>query len=168
MSNKTHYRKVFKSDHVGVADLEEFLEEGKSLVFTIKEVKQEYNVKVAGRNGDFNIAYFIEDIKPLVLNSINSSRVKSFAKNSPFVEDWTNIVIELYIDSNVKMKGQVVGGVRIRNKQPSKTKNDSKKPVSPKRFEEALKQIKEGNLTKKQVEDVSSLTPDQQERLNNV
>ncbi len=25
--NKTHYRKVFKSDHLGAADLEEMLEE---------------------------------------------------------------------------------------------------------------------------------------------
>ena len=49
MSIKTHYRKVLKSDHLGVADLEEFLEEGKSLVFTIKQVKQEYGVSVAGR-----------------------------------------------------------------------------------------------------------------------
>ncbi len=40
-NDKTHYRKVFKSDHLGVADLEEYIEEGKSLNFTIKEVKQE-------------------------------------------------------------------------------------------------------------------------------
>jgi len=29
MENKTHYRKVFKSDHLGVADLEDFIEEKK-------------------------------------------------------------------------------------------------------------------------------------------
>ena len=44
--NKTHYRKVFKSDHLGVADLEEFLEEKRPLTFTIKEVKQEINIQV--------------------------------------------------------------------------------------------------------------------------
>lgn len=49
MNNKTHYRKVMKSDHLGIADLEDLIEENKSLVFTIKEVKQEINVAVAGK-----------------------------------------------------------------------------------------------------------------------
>ena len=119
METKTHYRKVFKSDHLGVADLEDFLEEKKRLVFTVKEVKQEIGVTVAGRKGNYNIAYFVEDIKPLVLNSTNSSRMKAFNDGSPFVEDWNNTVIELYIDPNVKMKGDIVGGVRINPTQPS-------------------------------------------------
>jgi len=118
MSTKTHYRKVMKSDHLGIADLEDLIEEKKPLIFTIREVKQEYGVKVASTKGDFNIAYFNEPIKPLVLNSTNAKVIKSFANNSPFVEDWKNIIVELYIDENVKMKGEVVGGVRIRQVQP--------------------------------------------------
>ena len=115
---KTHYRKVFKSDHLGVADLEEYLEEKRTLIYNIKEVKQEIGVSVAGRKGNHNIAYFYENIKPLVLNSTNSKVVKSFNNNSPFVEDWKDTKIELYIDSSVKMKGEIVGGVRIRQIQP--------------------------------------------------
>lgn len=118
METKTHYRKVFKSDHLGVADLEDFIEEGKKLIFTVKEVKQEYDVSVAGRKGNFNIAYFKEGVKPFVLNATNAKIMKSFSNGSPFVEDWDNKLIELYIDKNVKMKGEVVGGVRIRPKQP--------------------------------------------------
>ena len=56
--NKTHYRKVYKSDHLGVADLEEMMEEGSDLILTIREVKQEIGARVAGRKGDHNIAYF--------------------------------------------------------------------------------------------------------------
>ena len=74
---------------------------------------------VAGRNGNHNIAYFTDGIKPLVLNSTNSKTLKSFCKNSSFVEDWSNVLIELYIDANVKMKGDIVGGVRIKPNQPS-------------------------------------------------
>jgi hypothetical protein len=118
-TTKTHYRKVFKSDHLGVADLEDMIEEKKRLVFTVKEVKQEIGVSVAGRKGNHNIAYFVEDIKPLVLNAVNSSRMKAFNDGSPFVEDWSNTLIELYIDPNVKMKGDVVGGVRINPTQPA-------------------------------------------------
>ena len=128
MSNKDHYRKVFKSDHLGVADLEDLLEEGKTpFIFTIKEVKQEYNITVAGRKGNFNIAYFAEKgIKPLVLNATNSKVVKHFAGGSPFVQDWKNIRVELYIDPSVKMKGDVVGGVRIKPNQPSLKKPELK------------------------------------------
>ncbi len=122
METKTHYRKVFKSDHLGIADLEDLIEERKPLIFTIRQVKQEINVSVAGKKGNFNIAYFNEPIKPLVLNSTNSKTVKSFANNSPFVEDWKNIIVELYIDENVKMKGEIVGGVRIRPVQPTAKK----------------------------------------------
>lgn len=122
MSEKTHYRKVFKSDHLGIADLEDLIEEGKRLVFTVKEVKQEYGASVAGKKIDANIAYFKEPIKPLVLNATNSKIMKGFNNNSPFVEDWKNTVVELYIDPNIKMKGDVVGGVRIKPTKPTATK----------------------------------------------
>ena len=118
MENKTHYRKVFKSDHLGSADLEEMTEEGKSLIFTISHVNQEYQTKVAGKKIDANIAYFKEGIKPLVLNSTNSKILKKMANNSPFVEDWKNVIIELYVDESVRMKGEVVGGVRIKEEPP--------------------------------------------------
>ena len=110
--SKTHYRKVMKSDHLGIADLEDLIDAKKSLVFTIKEVKQQLGVSVAGKKIDANIAYFVEPIKPLVLNATNSKQVSRFS-GSPFVEDWTNIMIELYIEETVRMKGEVVGGVRI-------------------------------------------------------
>jgi len=141
---KTHYRAVFKSDHLGVADLEEMIEEGKQLIFTIKEVKQEYGVKVAGRKGDHNIAYFENGIKPLVLNSHNSKIMKTFADGSPFVEDWNSKLIELYIDPNVTFGGEKTGGVRIRPKQPV----ISKQELTPnhKRWADALKAVQEGKL----------------------
>ena len=129
--NKSHYRKVFKSDHLGTPDLEEFIEEGKGMIYTIKYVTQfvlDSNIKnsgitVAGKRIGANIAYFKEEIKPLVLNSTNSKQVAKFT-GSKFVDDWNNVLIELYIDTNVKMKGQVVGGVRIRPTQPQLTKEE--------------------------------------------
>ena len=118
---KTHYRKVFKSDHLGVADLEDLLEAGSSLIFTISHVKQEFGARVAGKKGNFNIAYFKEDIKPWVINAGNGKIMKKFA-NSPYVDDWKDITIKLYIDPSAKMKGEVVGGVRISPEQPSLVK----------------------------------------------
>ena len=147
-TNKTHFRKVFKSDHLGVADLEEFQEAGHNLVYTISHVRQEWDVKVAGKKINANIAYFQEKIKPLVLNSTNSKIVKKFAGGSPFVEDWSNIPVQLYIDSSVKMKGEVVGGVRIDPEQPKQQKRviTRDKPTMWKNAKIAYK--RDGNLNK--------------------
>lgn len=161
---KTHYRKVFKSDHLGLADLEEMIEAGQSLIFIIKEVKQEYDVKVAGRKGNHNIAYFVEPIKPLVLNATNSKRVRAFNGGSVWVEDWCDTMIELYPDYDVKMKGEKVGGVRIKTKQP--ILNKPKPPIGDKRFVIALEKIKEGTLTVEQLEDSVLLTQEQKDLIN--
>jgi len=121
---KTHYRRVFKSDHLGVADLEELVEAKNPLIFTIDHVKQEYGVRVAGSKGDHNIAYWKEDIKPWVINAGNCKILKSFANGSPNVEDWSNITIQLYIDPTVRMKGDIVGGVRINPNAPKLQKQE--------------------------------------------
>lgn len=113
-----NYRSVYKSDHLGVIDLEELIENGKQLIFTIKEVKQELGVVVAGNRGNFNIAYFKENIKPLVLNATNANTVRKLAGGSTNTDNWNNVLVELYIDNSVKMKGQIVGGVRIKTQKP--------------------------------------------------
>jgi hypothetical protein len=118
---KTHFRKVFKSDHLGCADIEDYIEQGSDLVFTIKQVRQEYGTKVAGKKIDANIAYFNENIKPLVLNSTNSKALKTITGSS-FVEDWANITVQLYIDESASLMGQRVGGVRINPKIIKKKK----------------------------------------------
>ena len=145
---KTHYRKVFKSDHLGVADLEDLLGTGSNLIFTINHVNQEIGVMVAGRKGNHNIAYFKEGIKPFVLNATNSKIMKSFANGSSFVEDWNDIPVQLYIDYNVKMKGDVVGGVRI-NPQKPRMQKPALVPENKTQWDNAIAAYKrDGNLDK--------------------
>lgn len=134
---KHHYRNVFKSDHLGSADLEDLIEQGHNLNFTIKEVRQELGVKVAGKKMDANVAYFVEGIKPMVLNATNSKQIKAFAGGTPFVENWKNIPVTLYIDENVKsVTGGTTQGVRIRPIQPAEKK---KPPFTEDRFDAAKK-----------------------------
>jgi hypothetical protein len=151
MEAKHHYRAVAKSEHLGSADLEDFIEQKKPLIFTIRQVKQEYGVSVAGKKGDFNIAYFVENIKPLVLNSTNAKQIKTFCGGSPFVEDWKLVPIELYLDANVKMKGEVVGGIRIKPIQP---KAKVKLSFTEANFDKA----KEANATREQIEKSYTIT----------
>lgn len=117
---KTHYRKVFKSDHLGCADLEDFIENGSDMIFTIKEVRQQQGARVAGKKIDANIAYFEnkngKPIKPMVLNSTNCGTMKTLT-GSTFVEDWKGTTVLLFIDKNVKLMTQVVGGIRISPKR---------------------------------------------------
>lgn len=151
-ATKDHYRNVFKSDHLGSADLEDFIEQGKPLVFTIKCVKQEKQTKVAGKKMDANIAYFVEPIKPMVLNATNSKQIKLFTGSS-FVQDWNNVVVELYIDENVKsVSGGTTQGVRIRPTQPQL---NPKKPI----FTEAnFAKAKTAGATKEQIETIYELS----------
>lgn len=159
-NKKTHYRNVFKSDHLGSADLEELTEHGEKLIFTIKEVRQERGAKVAGKKIDANIAYFNEPIKPMVLNATNSKIIKSFTGSS-FVEDWKNVIIELYIDENVQMKGETTQGVRIRQIQPQAQKE---KPIfAESNFEKA----KEAKATREQIEKVYSITEEMYQKFLN-
>jgi hypothetical protein len=128
--SQTHYRKIFKSDHLGVADLEEYLEQGSSLIFTVSRVRQEMNAKVAGKKINANIAYFEENIKPLVLNATNSKTMSKLS-GSCFVENWQNLTIQLYIDRDARLMGEVVGGVRVspkvvRKQKPVITKDNAK------------------------------------------
>lgn len=151
MEAKHHYRNVFKSDHLGSADLEDLIEKGSNLIFTIQYAKQERGVKVAGKKVDANIVYFKEPIKPLVINATNGKILRQFA-NSPMVEDWNNIVVELYIDENVKaVTGGTTQGVRIRPTQP---KSKVKKDFTEANFEPA----KKANATKEQILAVYNLS----------
>lgn len=142
---KTHYRKVFKSDHLGVADLEDLLEAKSNLIFTIQRVKQEIGVRVAGKKGNFNIAYFAESIKPLVLNAGNSKVMKTLSGSS-FVEDWNNITVQLYIDPTAKFAGEITGGVRI-NPNPVSTRQKEITPKGEKGWNHAKAAfIRDGNF----------------------
>jgi len=152
---KHHYRNVFKSDHLGSADLEDFIEQGVPLVFTIKEVKQEFGTKVAGKKGNFNIAYFKENIKPLVLNVTNSKQIKVFAGNNSFVENWKDICVELYIDENVKsVAGGITQGVRIRPIQPNLFKQ------KPKFTESNFDKASQAKATIEQIKERYDISPE--------
>ena len=86
----------------------------------------------------------------MVLNATNAKQIKAFTGSS-FVEDWKNVLIELYCDESVKMKGEVVGGIRIKPIQPiAKAKN----PFTKANFEAA----KKANATIEMIEKAYTIT----------
>lgn len=147
MKRKTsHYRNVFKSDHLSSADLEDLIEAGQELIFTISHVKQEYGARVAGRKIDANIAYFKEDIKPLVLNATNCDILRSFVTSNQ-VDDWIDIKVELYVQKGINFGGERVNGVRIKPNQPGVKKPKAKLGLNDELFNKLLLALSEDRVT---------------------
>ena len=112
---KTHWRKVFLSDYLGSCDLDD----GRDLKLKIKHVTVQEIKGTDGKKQDRNVATFTDAaIKPMILNATNCKVIKKFAK-SAYIDDWTNIPIQVYIKDDIKAFGETVDGLRIRTVQPT-------------------------------------------------
>lgn len=129
MSNdKTHYRKAFDSPYLSSADIVE------PTVLTVAYVALESDHTKKTKD-KFNTAHFVEKelrpgekLKPMILNATNSKTMKMLT-GTPFIEDWQNVPITVYVDSNVKFGKESVEGLRISPRAPERrmlTPNQSK------------------------------------------
>jgi len=118
--------KYRKSTHLAGIDVETIIAEKGSCILTIKNAFYDTNVDVSGNKTDGYFLEFVEDFKNMVVNSINRKTISSIVKtlkncsstDSRNIGNWAGVQIELGFDPNVKMMGQIVGGIRI-------------KPISP-------------------------------------
>jgi len=115
---KTHYRKAFNSPYLSSADIVD------ATTLVVKHVKLEPD-KTKKTKDKFNTAYFTtaelrpgEPLKPMILNATNSKVMKKLA-DSPFIDDWNNITVSVFVDHNVRMMGEVMDGLRL-GKAPEK------------------------------------------------
>ena len=155
----TDWRQFRKSTHLASADLDAMESEGKSLIFTIKKVRFESQTDVSGKKMDGIFCYFKENVKPWKVNSTNCKQLAIFAKNrglpsqqANLIENWEGLTIELYVDRNVKMKGEITEGIRIRPIQPKI--NKQKPPFTEELFEKA----KQNGATIEMIEKKYTLT----------
>jgi len=117
-SEKVHWHKVFLSDYLGACDLEE----GKDIKVVIKNVSVKQVKGSDGKSQERNVATFTDaKIKPMILNATNCRIVKKFV-GSPYINDWVNVPIQVYIKSDIKAFGDVTEGLRIRETQPKMDK----------------------------------------------
>lgn len=125
MSNedKTHYRKAFNSPYLSSADIVG------PTILTIGMVKLSGDQTKKTKDA-FNTAHFVEreirtgeKLKPMILNAHNSKVMKDLT-GSHFLEDWVNVPVTIYVDSNVRFGRDTVEGLRISPQAPVK-----KKPV---------------------------------------
>lgn len=142
---KTHYRKAFDSPYLSSADIVE------PTVLTIHHVTLEAD-KTKKTKDKFNTAYFAEreirqgePLKPMILNACNSKVMKQLT-NSAFLEDWQNVQVTIYVDSNVRFGRETVEGLRI---SPFKPEKPVLTPENKSKWEGAKKAyMRDGNLDK--------------------
>jgi hypothetical protein len=141
---KTHYRKAFDSPYLSSADIVE------PTVLTVARVALELD-QTKKTKDLFNTAHFVEKeirpgekLKPMILNASNSKTMRQLS-GSAFLEDWQNVRITVYVDSNVRFGKETVEGLRISPYAPEK------KALTPdsKGWENAkLAYQRDGNLDK--------------------
>lgn len=151
--SKTHFRKAFNSPYLSSADIVE------PTTLTVKLVRLEDD-KTKKTKDQFNTAYFVEKeirsgepLKPMILNVTNSKTLKDIT-DSPFIDDWQNITVQVYVDPNVRFGRETMEGLRIRAipKKPT---------LADERLTKAIEKIKEGDYTVEKLKATYELTTEQ-------
>lgn len=118
--------KYRKSTHLAGVDVEMIIAEKGNCILTIKDAYYDRGVDVSGNKTDGYFIEFVEDVKPMVVNSGNRKTIASLIKlnnkcsaaESRNVDNWVGAKIELYFDESRKMMGKVTGGIGVVAKSP--------------------------------------------------
>ena len=161
--------KYRKSTHVAGVDVEAIISEKGKCIVTIKEAYYSKGVDVSGNKTDGYFLEFVEDVKPMVVNSGNRKTIALLCKtektissiDSRNISNWVGMRIELTFDPNVKMMGQMVGGIKVK---PQSVVIE-KKPLSEANFIKALESIKNGTYSVESLKNDFKLTTEQLARL---
>ena len=152
-------RKHRKSTHLASADLDAMTLEGKKLIFELEDCWYETKVDVSGTNTDGYFCKLKGVKKNLVLNSVNRGVLASFCKLQGIegseiynIGNWKGLLIEMYVDRNVKMMGKIVDGMRIKPIQPIIKKT---KPIFT---EDKIKATFEKGITIEKIKEVYTIT----------
>lgn len=111
---KTHYKTLMHPDYIGAYALMQG-DKNIELVVTITNVKREMITGADGKKEECTIAY-LKDQKPMILNATNQKNITK-ALSSPFIEDWANKAITLYV-AKVKAFGDTIDALRVKTDAP--------------------------------------------------
>lgn len=124
-NQKIHYRKAFNSPYLSSADITA------PTVLTVARVRLEPDKSKKSKDL-FNTAYFTEKeirpgekLRPMILNATNSRTMKALT-GSAFIDDWNDVPVTIYVDPNVRYRGDTVEGLRISTEKPREAKPELK------------------------------------------
>ena len=157
--NKTHWKALTNPNYLGAYAFQP----GEEKTVTIKEVKRETVQNERGKE-ECTVAYFIEDIKPLILNKTNGDAI-SKVWGTPYIEDWSGKKITLKV-KKVSAFGDMVDAVRVSKERPAEETficESCGKAVTPASGKTA-KEI--ANITKTKYKKVLCIACAQKEKVN--
>ena len=142
--------KYRKSTHIAGVDVDMMIAEKGKCILTIKESYYNTGVDVSGNKTDGYFLEFMEDVKPMVINSTNRKVVSSIVKikhkcssaESRNISNWKGLKIELIFDESIKMMGKRTGGIRVSPISPI-VKIDDKKAVELLSHSKTLKDLQD-------------------------
>lgn len=117
----THWKILTNPDYLGSYALEN----GEDVVLTIASVAKEVVVGAEGVKKECVVARFEEDnTKPMILNVTNMKTIQRLLQ-TPYIEKWPGHKIQIGVEK-VKFRGEVVDGLRVRDRLPSQHKETPK------------------------------------------
>ncbi len=132
-SLKTHWKKNFNYNYLGSYSLLD----NQEATLTIRKVVKESVSTQNGSKEDCTVAYFKESVngenKPMILNKTNCKTIEKIY-HTPYIEEWVNKKIIVYVEQGVKAFGDIVDALRVRPKVP---KAKALMTLDHKRFEDA-------------------------------
>lgn len=99
MKAQTHWKKLENPDYIGAYSLEN----GKDLTVTIEKVVREMITGTGGKKEECSVAY-LKGQKPMILNRTNQKMIAKVL-NTPYIEEWENKSISIYI-AHIKAFGE--------------------------------------------------------------
>lgn len=104
----THWKKLNNPDYLGAYAFER----GEEKIVTIKSVSRETVTGPEGKKSEETVIHFLQDVKPLILNTTNAKIIEKMLK-TPYIEEWQGGNIVLVI-REVKAFGDTVDAVRVK------------------------------------------------------
>ena len=112
MAALTHWKKLTNPNYLGAYSIED----GKDLILTIKNVRQEEVIGADGKKEECTVCYWVEPDKPMILNSTNAKMIQKLL-GTPYIEQWSGHKVQIGSEK-VKAFGDVVEALRIRKFLP--------------------------------------------------
>ena len=89
----THWKTQFNYDYLGAYSLPD----GKDIILTMRETKKEQVVGTSGKKEECFVAYFFENVKPMILNRTNCKTMTKIFKTPVMVDAFGEKVDSLRI-----------------------------------------------------------------------
>ena len=119
---KTHWKKLTNPNYLGAYSVED----GRDLILTIKNVREEKVIGADGKKDDCVVAYFCEN-KPMILNATNMKTITKLF-GTPYIEEWIGRKIQVGVEK-VKAFGDIVEALRVRKTLPRNINEKATKSV---------------------------------------